>query len=840
MIGIVVVSHSAKLAEGVAELVEQMTQGQVPLAVAGGIDDPENPIGTDAFQVQQAIESVYSDDGVVVLMDLGSALLSAEMALEFLTEKQQANVFLCEAPLVEGTLAAAVQVMASNNLTQVLSEARGALAAKIAQLQDIVPDLTADSSPTGQSLAPTHELRLVVRNAHGLHARPAAQFVGTAARFQAEVTVGNASIGSKPVNAKSINQIATLGVRQGHEIAVAAQGPDAAEALAALEALVKANFGEPEVSAAQIPSSRRPVSPQTTEAAPTTADKRLVGISASPGIAIGPMILYQRAPVKVSEQQISDPAAEWARLQQAIQQAQREIRALHEQAASQVGDYEASIFEAHLLFLADPALVEATRQRIFEKTINAEAAWQAIVNDTVATYHGLEDSYLQARAADVADVGQRVLRLLTGAAPAPMALTEPAILAAIDLTPSDTAQLDPSKVLGICTERGSATAHSAILARALGIPAVVGVGPDLLSLPDGTLLALNGQTGWIWISPDRAKLAELQTKRDDWLAVQKAARAAGQQPATTRDGQRVEVVANIGGIADVQGALDNGAEGVGLLRTEFLFLNRGTAPTEEEQCTAYSAIAQKLGQQPLIIRTLDIGGDKPLPYLNLGYEANPFLGWRGIRFCLDRPEILRTQLRAILRASPGHRIKVMFPLISSLAELRAAKNILAEVQNGLRLAGVPFDESMEVGLMIEVPSAVTIADQLASNVDFFSIGTNDLSQYATAADRTNERVADLADTFQPAILRLIRQTIEAGHAAGIWVGLCGEFAADPLAVPILLGLGLDEFSMSAPAIPSVKQTMARLTLDKSRAIAAAVLELDSAEAVRRYVQENIS
>lgn len=826
MIGLVIVSHSARLAEGVRELVNQMTKGQVPLAVAGGLSDPDNPIGTDAFVVQAAIESVYSDDGVVVLMDLGSALLSAEMALEFLTEEQRARIRLCEAPLVEGAVAAAVQAMAANDIDQVIAEARGALAAKAAQLQQWVPD-AAPSEPV-PTATPANEILVTVPNRLGLHARPAADFVTTAAGFQAEIMVRNATRDVGPVNAKSLNRVATLGARQGHELGIAAQGPNAAEALAALKALVEAGFDEtdetPETAA----------SPQTITRA-DLSEGELAGIPASPGIAIGPSVRYQLVLIETSKGQVDDPQAEWQRLQAAIRTAQREIKIIHEQALAQVGEKDAAIFKAHLLSLEDPALVDEARRQIFERHLAAGAAWQTVINGMVESYQALEDPYQQARAGDLTDVGQRVLRLLTGATPAPLELSAPSILVAAELTPSDTARLDPDQVLGICTERGGATSHSTILAKALGIPAVSGLGPGIMRLADGTLLAIDGQQGRVWVDPPPDKQAALKEEREAWLAGREAARTAGQQPALTRDGHRVEVVANIRGAADAKVALQHGAEGVGLLRTELLFLDRLTEPSEAEQRAAYTAIADVLGTRPLIIRTLDIGGDKPLPYLDADHEANPFLGWRGIRIGLARPDLLKTQLRAILQASPGHHLKIMFPMISSLAELRAARAILVEAQTELRQAGVPFDEAIEVGIMIEVPASVAIADQLAAEVDFFSIGTNDLTQYTTAADRTNARVAALADPFHPGVLRLINQTIEAAHTAGIWVGLCGEFAGDPLATAILLGLGLDEFSMSGPAIPLIKQTVGQLTMAEAQAIARAVLKLDSAEAVRQYV-----
>ncbi|MDZ7962406.1 MAG: phosphoenolpyruvate--protein phosphotransferase [Aulosira sp. DedQUE10] len=822
MVAIVIVSHSQKLALGVQELAAQMVQGRVPLAIAAGIDDAENPLGTDPMQVYEAIASVFSDDGVLVLMDLGSALMSAEMALEFLSPEQRQKVHLCEAPLVEGAIAAVVAAAAGHNIQQVIAEARSSLVAK-ATLLGVVSS-PASIVPAAHTESATQEIRLAVSNRLGLHARPAAQFVTTAAKFHSQVWVKNITRGTNAVRGDSINQVATLGVRQGHELVITATGVDAEQALAALAELIANNFGEDD-SILELPSA---VENRT----PTTPGE-LFGIAASPGVAIAPVVRYQPTAIVPTKYHVEDVEDEWQRLQIAIATAQQQIQALFSQASIQIGDTEAAIFVAHLLFLEDPVLLEAVRVRIYEQHLNAEAAWQAVVDEVAASYHRLEDTYLQERVEDIVDVGQRVLRLLAGTSANSLELTEPSILVASDLTPSDTIGLDPSKILGICTTLGSATSHSAIIARTLGIPAVLGVDEGILYLEDGTIMALDGESGKAWVEPEPDILSILEAKREAWQTVQQEALAKAHQPAITRDGRQVNVFANIGSIADVQVALASGAEGVGLLRTEFLYLGRTSAPTQEEQLAVYQAIAQVLDQQPLIIRTLDVGGDKPLPYIKVAPEMNPFLGWRGIRLCLDHPDLFKTQLRAILRASHGHNIKIMLPMIASITEVRAAKAIFNEVQAELRQANIPFDAAMEVGIMVEVPSAVAIADQLATEVDFFSIGTNDLSQYVMAGDRNNPRVANLTDALHPAILRMVQQTVQAGHGAGIWVGLCGELAADAAATAILLGLGLDELSVNPQAIPILKQAIAQLSISECQAIAASGLQLDSAEQVRQ-------
>jgi len=568
--------------------------------------------------------------------------------------------------------------------------------------------------------------------------------------------------------------------------------------------------------------------------------KTLRGIAASRGIAIGPAFHFRRADLSFERCTVEDPTAEWARFQAALETAREQLADVYAKAEAESGAAQAAIFQAHALMLEDPELLDAVRTAIEEQCINAEAA----LSDAAETYaqmlETLDDEYLSARAADVRDVAARVLRILLGVAESPTAnLTVPSIILARDLTPSDTVLLDKSLVLGFCTAEGGATSHTAILARGLGLPAIVGAGPSVLEIPDGAMLVLDGGDGTLLVGPDEGTVAEYRARQAAATVVLARAREKAHEPAVTRDGHRVEVVANIGNVEGARAALEAGAEGVGLLRTEFLYLERSRLPDEEEQYRAYRAIVDVFGDRPVVLRTLDIGGDKDLPYLDLPHEMNPFLGLRAIRLCLARPELFRPQLRAALRAGAGRNLKLMFPMVATVSEVRAARAVLEECRAELLDEGQPVAEKMEVGIMVEIPAAALMADHLAAEVDFFSIGTNDLSQYTLAADRTNAQVAPLATGFQPAVLRLVRDVIAAAHAQGKWVGLCGELAGEPLAIPILLGLGLDEFSMNPPAIPLAKQIIRALTLEEAQEVAQAALKLDSPDAVQALVRERV-
>ncbi len=562
------------------------------------------------------------------------------------------------------------------------------------------------------------------------------------------------------------------------------------------------------------------------------------GIAASEGIAIGPAYLYQSEEIIVPRHTNADPELEWTRLQEALARAENQLGLLREKVARESGEEEAQIFDAHIMMLTDPTLMAEVQTLISEQTLKAEAALNEAMAGQIAMLEALDDSYMAARAADLRDIAQRVTRILLGLETEALSeLSEPAIVVAHDLTPSDTAALDKNAVLGFCTAVGGPTAHTAILARSLGLPAVVGAGDEIMEIRPGTTLILDGGSGQIFVSPDPVTQERYRLRQTELSAQQAAAKEAAQAAAQTGDGQQVEVVANIGSVDEAETILAFGAEGVGLLRTEFLYLERDTVPTEEEQFEAYHRIAEVLGQRPLIIRTLDVGGDKALPYLSTPPEENPFLGHRGIRLCLAEPETFKSQLRAILRAACGHNIKVMFPMVASVDEVRRAKACLEEARAELVADGVPYGQP-EIGIMVEIPAAAITADQLAHEVDFFSIGTNDLTQYTLAADRTNTLVQSIADALHPAVLRLIAETIRQAHQAGIWVGLCGELAGNAAAVPVLLGLGLDEFSMAATAIPGVKAAIRTWSLPEAKAVAEAALQQKDAADVRALLQQS--
>ena len=820
MVGIVVVSHSDALAQGVVTLAREMGPHPPPLEAAGGTDEP-GVLGTDAQRVRAAIERAMSDDGVLVLMDLGSALMSAEFAIELLDDPP-GKVLLSEAPLVEGAVAAAVSASGGASLEEVAAEARGALAMKTSQLgvSDVAP---VDEAPPAPPAGP--QAVLEVRNAIGLHARPAARFVETVGRFDADVTVAKGPNGV-PVRARSLTNVVALGARFGDTLLVSASGPQADDVLRALAQLADEGFGDG-VSAA--PPGPRPVTAAApapaADISPPAPGDVLHGVPASAGLAVGQVHHLHGATGPPPERAADDPRRERERLEAGIAEARTAIERDRDAVATRAGKAEAAIFDAHLALLDDEAMLEPAQQAI-DGGATAERAWHDAAQWVAARFRALEEPLLQERAADVLDVGRRVVGALTGET-AESAPEREGIVIAGELTPGDAATLDPAQVTGIATAHGTATAHAAILARALGLPAVVGLGAAVLGIGEGTIVLIDGEAGTLQVDPPPDVVSDAANRRERADQRRATARERAHETGATADGTRIEVFANLGKAGEAATAVELGAEGVGLLRTEFLFLNRAELPGEEEQAETLREIAVALDGRPLVVRTLDAGADKPLPALPMPPEANPFLGVRGIRLGLERRDVLATQLRAILRVAAEHPLKVMLPMVATLDEIEAARATFEQAR-----ADTGIDAPLEFGIMVEVPAAALTAGRLAEHVDFFSLGTNDLTQYTMAAERGDERLASLLTGPQPAVLRLVKATVEGASAHGRWVGVCGELAGDPAAAVLLAGLGVTELSMAPALVPEAKAALRGVELEQARAAAHAALEVDSAAAAR--------
>jgi multiphosphoryl transfer protein len=689
-------------------------------------------------------------------------------------------------------------------------------------------------APAGRSVTSD---AVILPNPEGLHARPAAVLANLAQKYESDIRLKR---GDDQANAKSVMAVMGLEVLTGHKVQVIARGPDAAQAAEELAEALREGLGEEgvvPVSEAEATTSLAPAAstlpapaPAAARPAPRSGDPNvLLGVAASPGLGVGRVVRVFHEDIEVKED-AADGHKERRLLNEALDRAMVQLENLENRLRQDADADKAAIFGAHREILRDPDLLDIASSAI-DKGKSAAFAWRRAYATYADRLAGSRNELLAQRATDVRDVGQRVLEEVTGQRREQAELPEGTVLVAEDLTPSDTASLDRTKVVGFATVAGGASSHVSILARSLDIPAVAGIEPRALDIPDGTLVLLDGAKGTLRTNVTEDDVARIRRHQVRLAARRAEELAHADEPAVTGDGHRVEVVANIGGLEDAQEAMAKGAEGVGLLRSEFVFLGRTKAPTEDEQAAVYTAIAKALTPgQPLVIRTLDVGGDKPLPYLPIAPEENPFLGERGIRVGLDRPEVLRTQVRAILRAADaGARINVMFPMVATIEDFRQAKRIIEEERAALSVAPVP------VGIMVEVPSVAVMAPQFAAEVDFFSVGTNDLTQYTLAMDRGHPRLAPQVDGLNPAVLGLIAQAVEAAHQAGRWVGVCGGMASDPQAVPILVGLGVDELSVSVPAIPAVKAQVRSLSLAQCQELAARALSRDSAAAVRALV-----
>jgi multiphosphoryl transfer protein len=811
-VGLVLVCHSRALAQAAVALAHQMVpEPAVRIITAAGLDDATP--GTDAGQVARAITAADTGAGVVVLMDLGSAVLSAELALELLEPDARGRVVLCPAPLVEGLIIATVTAAGGATRDKVAAQAAQALAGKTELL---APAAAADHSsdepePAGGELTGV----LTVVNPHGLHARPAAAIVREVRARQARVRLRNRTTGSAWVPASSLSKITTLGARRGHEVEVRVAGDQAREILERLLALAVRGFGDTPGGDEVVvgPARREP-------------------LPASPGVGVGPARRGEPALLDVPDARADDPAQEWCRLREALATVQDDVRRARARVARELGEAAATLLDAHLLLLDDPALHQEIRS-LLEGGRPVAAAWSAAITRVAEEIAAMGDPYLQARAAEVRAIRDQVLRQLLGTRAATSA---PAgVLVCADLTPAEVAELDPARVSAVLLAFGSATAHSVIMLRTRGIPAVVAAGPAVLDIAEGTPVAVDGTRGEYVIDPPAEVLEALRARTAERAQRARRAHAHAHAPAATRDGVSVLVGANLGGVPDAQAAAELGADLAGLVRTEFLFLGRTQAPDAGEQEAAYRAIAERLAGRRITLRTLDVGGDKSLSYLPVPPQTNPFLGLRGIRLSLARPQLLAEQLRAIVRLAHDAPVSVMFPMISTLDEFRRARSLLDEA---ITQDGRPQPAGLRVGIMVEVPATALRAAIFAPHVDFFSIGTNDLTQCALAAERGNAAVAELGDPLDPGVLRLI-DAVCAAAGGQVPVAVCGDMAADARAAAVLVGLGIRELSVPPAAIPTIKQAVRALHSGAAADLGALALAAESASAVRELLAHRV-
>ncbi|WP_353893098.1 phosphoenolpyruvate--protein phosphotransferase [Proteinivorax hydrogeniformans] len=562
--------------------------------------------------------------------------------------------------------------------------------------------------------------------------------------------------------------------------------------------------------------------------------------AASKGIAIAKALVYEKHEIEVAKSSIEDVKGEHTRFEQAISAAYAEIEKIQTQTEKKMGKESADIFGAHLMVLNDPELISQVKSAIKNEKVNAEYALKNTVDTFVAMFEAMEDEYMKERAADIKDVSSRVLGHLQGIKNQDLtSLDEEVIVVAHDLAPSDTASMNKEKVMGFATNIGGSTSHTAIMARNLEIPAVVGAKDITEKVTGGDTLILDAINGQVIINPSEEQKENYLSKKQQFEQQKEKLKIFKNKQSSTKDGKVIELAANIGSPNDMGPVIANGAEGIGLYRTEFLYMDRSTSPTEDEQFESYKVVLKQMGKKPVVIRTLDIGGDKEIPYLNMPKEMNPFLGYRALRICLDKKEMFKTQLRALLRASQYGNLKVMYPMVSSVEEIRQANAVLEEVKQELTEKGTSFKD-FEVGIMIEIPSAAINSDALAKEVDFFSIGTNDLIQYTVAVDRMNEKISHLYSPFNPAVLKLIDMTITNGHKNGIWVGMCGEAAGNLKMIPFLLGANLDEFSMSPSAILPARELISKLSTEETQEIKDKVLEMSSAKDIENFLNEVVS
>jgi phosphocarrier protein FPr len=812
VIGIVVVSHSRALADAAVGLATEMVEEsrRPPVRVAAGLG--ETTFGTDAGAVAAAIEEVDGPEGVLVLLDLGSAVLSAEMALEFLDPDTVQRVTVSSAPLVEGLVAAMVTASTGAPLDAVVEEARQGLLAKQDHLGDAAPAPSGGVEPEPADSATAVSDELAVSNEHGLHARPAAKLVALVRGFEAEVRLTNLRTGHGPVDARSLSKVATLDARKGDRVRVVVSGAQAEQALEAVRGLAAEGWGDEPAASAEAP--------------PAVASARRTGSGLD--VAMGPAVVADHE-VDTTAYEPGDPDEEQRRSDAAVGRSLAELAELTKHTHDAAGAEAAMVFEAHRALLEDPDLIAEVQQDIAAGT-SAVGSWEQRLSAVEAEFEALPDPYQRERAQDVRSVRRRVTAALVGADPVDTAEAA-GILVVPELDAATAALVDVDLVTGIVTEAGGATGHGVIVARSRGIPIITDMGEPASAIRSGVLVAFDARARRLEVAPDDRVQAEFRRLIEARGAARGTALETAAEPATTTDGHRILVEANVTSVDDALSARSQGADGSGLVRTEILFGHDASMPSVETQVAAFTAVAEAFDGLPITIRTWDVGGDKPLPFLPQPAEANPFLGERGLRLVRRAPEVPQAQLKAVCRVAVKHRVNVMFPMVTTAAEVAWARQ---QLEAAARETSGAVPTGLRVGIMVEVPAAAVRVRQVAAGLDFVSIGTNDLTQYTTAAERGNAAVASLADACDPAVLELIHKVcteVDAGTA----VAVCGDLASDPDAAVLLVGLGVRELSAVAAQVPLVKARLREVSLADAQSLAEAALQCGSAAEVRELI-----
>ena len=799
MVSLVFISHSRALAQSAVDLVRQTVAPDLPLAFCGGAGFEHQELGTDAIDIQDAILSVFSEAGVLVLMDMGSAILSAETARELLAPDQQEKIRLTSAPLVEGGIAAAVQAQLGSPLDEVARAARESLLPKQEQVQDTVATNEAAGVPANAEGKPFIEL--TIENEHGLHLRPAATLIKALHAASGSVLVENRSAKRGPVAAKSLVDLTRLQIRRGDIVRFTVLDRDSQPIIETIRSLVADRFGESE-------------SAPIVDTTPRDATKPF---PVSPGIAIGKPELLERPMPVLPTYRADTPDAievEIAKLNDALAGATKEFDQRIDRLRSSLGADELGMFEAQRLILSDPTIVQDVESKIRADHLNAASDFHDILSRHVAEQEASDDSYFRARAADLREIERLIIGRLTNQAenePATQPFSQPTILICDELTPTLAEELQRISVVGVIQLDGGTTSHGAILVRALGIPTIGGARSLFQKLRSAHRVLFDGSQGLVWIDPEPALEAELTEKQEKEQKQRQVNLEASREPALTLDAVHVEFEANASSAAEISLARDSGATGIGLFRSEFLFQRFAAKPTEEDQLAAYrDAVAPARESMQVTIRVLDIGGDKPLKFLSIPSEANPFLGVRGLRLLEANPDFFRSHLRAILRLASSVSVRLLLPMVTELSEVLATQDLLKKVAAELAEEKLPHAWPIPVGVMIETPSAALLVDQLAAHVDFFSLGTNDLTQYVLCAERGNPALSRFSDAVHPAVYRLCERVIAIASDRQVKVSICGEVALQSL--PVWLGIGLRNFSVTPSSIPTMKALVRKLKL----------------------------